>query len=128
MQEDISFGAWLRQRRHILDLTQQELADQVGCARITLRRIESGALKPSKELARILLEKLGIPETEWIQWISFARGISGLPGPSVSLSNKPISNIPASLTTFIGREKEQLEVIKLITKHRLVTLTGSGGV
>jgi DNA-binding XRE family transcriptional regulator len=55
--EDISFGEWLRQRRHILDLTQQELADQVGCARITLRRIEAGAPKPSKELALILLDK-----------------------------------------------------------------------
>ncbi len=38
--DDISFGEWVRQRRHILDLTQQELADRVGCARITLRRIE----------------------------------------------------------------------------------------
>jgi DNA-binding XRE family transcriptional regulator len=36
--EDLSFGIWLRQRRRMLDLTQQELADQVGCARITLRK------------------------------------------------------------------------------------------
>jgi hypothetical protein len=32
MPEDISFGEWLRHRRHILDLTQQELVDQVGSA------------------------------------------------------------------------------------------------
>ena len=118
----------MRQRRHILDLTQQELADLVGCARITLRRIEAGALKPSKELAKILLEKLGSSLTKGDEWLQFARGLSGLPLQSISLPPKPNSNLPASLTTFIGRKKEQSEAINLISKHRLITLTGSGGV
>lgn len=43
-------------------------------------------------------------------------------------SNKPVTNLPAPLTTFIGREKEQAEIINLITKHRLVTLAGVGGI
>ena len=128
LPETISFGEWLRQRRRMLDLTQQDLADQVGCARITLRRIESGMLKPSKELASILLEKFGIPEIERPEWIAFARGVSDLPTQSIPLSSKPISNLPTLLTTFIGREKEQSEVIRLISEHHLVTLTGSGGV
>lgn len=38
------------------------------------------------------------------------------------------NNLPAFLTTFIGREKEQAEILRLIGMHRLVTLTGSGGV
>src|SRR6266508_1019419 len=125
--DDISFGEWVRQRRHILDLTQQELADRVGCARITLRRIESGALKPSKELAKIMLEKLGAP-AKGEEWLQFARGLSGLPLQSIPVPPKPNSNLPAPLTTFIGRKKEQSEVIRLITKHRLISLTGSGGV
>jgi predicted ATPase/DNA-binding SARP family transcriptional activator len=37
-------------------------------------------------------------------------------------------NIPIPLTSFIGREKELKEVANLISKSRLVTLTGSGGV
>src|SRR6266508_5154063 len=125
MQEDISFGGWVRQRRHILDLTQQELADLVGCARITLRRIEAGALKPSKDLAQILLEKLGAPQTERETWLQFARGLSGFPERSVdSSSSKPSTNLPAFLTTFIGREKERDEIISLLAKYRLVTLVG----
>ena len=128
MEKEISFGQWLRKQRRALDLSRQAFADQVGCAEVTLRRIEAGTLKPSKELANILLEKFGIPQTEWPQWISFARGISGLPSQSVPQAKKPITNLPAPLTSFIGREKEQSEVISLITKHRLVTLTGSGGV
>ena len=128
MQEEISFGTWLRKQRRALDLTRQAFANQVGCAEVTLRRIEMGTLKPSKELAQMLLEKLGIPDAERLQWISFSRGLSGFPLSSASPSKKPSTNLPAPLTTFIGREKEQLNVIKLITKHRLVTLTGPGGV
>src|SRR5690242_16382761 len=112
MQEEISFGIWLRKQRRALDLSQQTFANHVGCAEVTLRRIEAGTLKPSKELAEILLEKLGIPQTEWSHWISFARGLTGFP----LSSNKPITNLPALVTSFIGRKKEQSEVSKLIAK------------
>ena len=128
MQEELSFGTWLRKQRRALDLSRQAFADQVGCAEVTLRRIEAGTLKPSKDLANILLEKLGISQTEQPQWVSFARGLSGFPSQSIPSSNKPKSNLPAPLTTFIGRENEQAEVIKLVARHRLVTLTGPGGV
>jgi predicted ATPase/tetratricopeptide (TPR) repeat protein/DNA-binding XRE family transcriptional regulator len=128
MQEEISFGTWLRKKRRALDLSQQTFANQVGCAEVTLRRIEVGTLKPSKELANILLERLGISEIERPQWISFARGLSGFPLSSVPSSNKPNTNLPTPLTTFIGRKKEQSEVMQLLAKHRLVTLTGPGGV
>lgn len=129
MHEDISFGEWVRQRRRMLDLTQQELADQVGCARITLRRIESDSLKPSKELAQILLEKLAVPPTKGEVWLRFARGLSGFPERPVDSSvSKPLTNLPTSLSTFIGREKEQDEITNLLKKNRLVTLTGAGGI
>jgi transcriptional regulator with XRE-family HTH domain len=128
MSEELSFGRWLRRRRRALDLTQKDLANQVGCAEITVRRMEADAYKPSKELAFVLFEKLGIPEPERPQWILFARGMSGLPTQTISLSNKSITNLPAPLTTFIGRKKEQSDVVRLVDKHRLVTLTGPGGV
>lgn len=83
MPESISFGAWLRQQRHALDLTQKAFAEQVGCAEITVRRMEADEYKPSKELTSILLEKIGFPETERPQWISFARGLLSLPPHSV---------------------------------------------
>ena len=128
MQEELSFGGWLRSKRRTLDLTRQALADQVGCAEVTLRRIEGGTLKPSKELADILLEKIGIPEAERPQWISFARGVVGFPASIISSPNRSLTNLPAQITSYIGREKEQTDVLGLISKHRLVTLTGSGGV
>jgi transcriptional regulator with XRE-family HTH domain len=128
LQKENSFGVWLRKQRRSLDLSRQAFAAQVGCAEVTLRRIEAGTLKPSKELASILLEKLAVPEMERSQWISFAQGFSRFPSESTAPVNKPKSNLPAPRTTFIGRKKEQLEVIWLINKHRLAMLTGPGGV
>ncbi|HMZ07487.1 MAG TPA: helix-turn-helix domain-containing protein [Anaerolineales bacterium] len=124
-----TFGKWLRQQRRALDLTQEAFADQVGCARITLRRIESGELKPSKELALILLAKAGIPAHEREAWLPFTRGLSPYPATQKNpLPSNFHTNLPASLTRFIGREKEREEVLQLIAGNRLVMLTGSGGV
>ena len=36
-------------------------------------------------------------------------------------------NLPAQVTSFIGREKEISEIEKLVVANRIVTLTGSGG-
>jgi predicted ATPase/DNA-binding XRE family transcriptional regulator len=125
MPETISFGTWLHQRRRALDLTQKALAEQVGCAEITLRRMEADSYKPSNELALVLLEKLGIPESERPQLVRFARGLSNL--PENSPQPKHPNNIPHQLTSFIGREMEIAEVVDLVKTHPLVTLTGAGG-
>jgi predicted ATPase len=39
-----------------------------------------------------------------------------------------LSNLPAELTSFIGRRQELREVKRLLAASRLLTLTGSGGV
>jgi predicted ATPase len=38
------------------------------------------------------------------------------------------NNLPGTLTSFVGREREIAEITGLIDKHRLVTLVGSGGI
>jgi len=127
--EEIPFGTWLRSERRRLDLSRQALAERAGCAEITLRRIESGTLKPSKELAHILLDQIGIPGSEHERWIPFARGLTGYPDQSsASLTTRPPSNLPVFLTTFVGRAREIAEIKQLLNRQRLVTLTGSGGV
>jgi len=119
-----TFGEWLRKRRRELDLTQQALADQAGCTRITLRRIEANTLKPSQALADVLLKKLGVPGSERAAWVRFARGLTGHPARDWSQLR---TNLPSPLTSFIGREKEIAEIKAALVEHRLVTLTGSGG-
>jgi predicted ATPase len=39
----------------------------------------------------------------------------------------PPSNLPSPLNTFIGREREIVEVKRLLSSQRLSTLTGAGG-
>ncbi len=38
------------------------------------------------------------------------------------------NNLPAQVTSFVGREAEIAEITTLVEQHRLVTLVGSGGV
>ena len=64
MNEIYSFGYWVKRRRKALDLTQAALARDVGCAAITIRKIESDERRPSRVMAERLAECLGIPEDE----------------------------------------------------------------
>ena len=47
--------------------------------------------------------------------------------PPLRTLEGPGVNLPIQLTSFVGREDELLEVRDLLSEHRLVTLTGSGG-
>lgn len=42
--------------------------------------------------------------------------------------SRPRHNLPAETTSFVGRQNEAAQILDLLTKHRLVTLTGSGGI
>ena len=54
---------------------------------------------------------------------------AGLPKdyPALKSLNDIPSNLPIQITSFIGRENEIKELIMELSKHLLVTLTGSGG-
>jgi predicted ATPase/class 3 adenylate cyclase len=55
--------------------------------------------------------------------------VDGLPSdfpPPRTLDARP-NNLPAQLTSFVGREKETAEVGRLLFGTRLLTLTGAGG-
>jgi predicted ATPase/class 3 adenylate cyclase/Tfp pilus assembly protein PilF len=46
--------------------------------------------------------------------------------PLKTLDRRP-NNLPAQLTSFVGREREMAEVKRLLNTSRLLTLTGAGG-
>jgi len=138
-----TFGDWLRQRRRALDLTQEELARQVGCSAITLRKLEAEERRPSKQIAERLAEVLNVPPGGRADFLRFARG-DPFAAPAefksaagVEQKPNPRHNLPLQLTSFIGREKEIAEVEQWLTattttsgpraECRLVTLTGPGG-
>jgi predicted ATPase/class 3 adenylate cyclase/DNA-binding CsgD family transcriptional regulator len=76
-----------------------------------------------RDLGPHRLRDLGRPEH--VFQLCHADIDDGFP-PLCSLDSRP-NNLPAQLTTFIGREHEMIAVGKLLAANRLVTVTGSGG-
>ncbi len=75
MNRDNTFGQQVRQRRRAFDLTQDELARRVGCAAITLRKIEAGDARPSQQIAERLAMALAIPLDERAEFVRQARSV-----------------------------------------------------
>ena len=76
-----------------MDLTQAELAQKVGCALVTIKKIEQGDRKPSREMAVLLAKSLVIPEAVLKDFMEMARG-KYVPNPPPS---KDGLRIPAFL-------------------------------
>ncbi|MEM8533727.1 MAG: LuxR C-terminal-related transcriptional regulator [Chloroflexota bacterium] len=133
-----AFGQWVQQRRRMLEYTQQELATLAACADRTIRKIESGALSPSQQLAQRLAKALQIPVKEQATVVAFARHHpDSLPPVLVqqdmsdaSIETPVFATIPNSPTLLFGREDDLDHVRTLILSDKiaLVTLTGAPGV
>src|SRR5512145_1212802 len=84
MDAETSFGQIVRERRQSMGLTQAELARRVGCAIVTVRKIETDALRPSVQIAERLALALNIPEAEQLTFVRLARAahpLTPLPPP-----------------------------------------------
>lgn len=73
MKADVTFGRWLKRRRAWLGFTQKELAEKVGYAEVTLRKVEADELRPSRWMAERLAEALQVAAEERPQFVQFAR-------------------------------------------------------
>src|SRR5689334_19348452 len=122
MDELQTFGLWVKRRRKALDMTQQELADWVGCSLSAMIKIEGGVRRPSRQIAERILEYLETPPAEQAALLQLARAAPGAGEP-------PSSHLPASLTSLVGRTAEIAQVRALMLgSSRLITLIGPGGI
>ena len=152
---EYSFGNWIKRRRKVLDLTQQELAQKVGCSVSLIFKIESDERRPSRQVAELLAGVLEIPPDQHDLFLKVARlekgvdhlqgiapvsrSVALLPGtkhPSAPVQRGPAgspaasANLPLPLTSLVGRENELRAIIQQIHDPacRLLTLTGPGGI
>src|SRR5258706_11650360 len=86
-----SIGSWIMQRRKALHLSRVELAGRVGCATVTLRKIETGERRPSRQIAERLAEHLAIAPAGLAAFISAARG-------ETRVDRLPSAELPAEAT------------------------------
>jgi non-specific serine/threonine protein kinase len=141
--DGLTFGRWLQRSRKAIDLTQASLGHRVGCATVTIHKLERDQLRPSRELASLLADQLGIPAADRETFLRLARGSTtrqsreenadGRPNPdiaAVTLMLQHRNGLPIFATRFIGRETELAAGSALLALDhvRLLTLTGPGGI
>jgi predicted ATPase len=125
-----TFGDLLKYLRKREELTQRELALQVGYSDTQISRLEQNQRVPdAATLTALFVPALHLEhEPQWVErLLELAKQARLGELPETGKTVTP-NNLPTFLTTFIGREKEQAEILQLIGAQRLVTLTGSGGV
>jgi len=71
-----------------------------------------------------ILNKLGFSSRSQIAaWVVR----SGASGTGRQPASRPRGNLPAPITSFVGRDRELRTLLDLVTAHRLVTVVGPGG-
>src|SRR5262245_25248616 len=114
-------GDWIRRRRADLDLTQELLAEQVGCALDTIRALETGRRRASQPMAERLASVLHIPEQERPAFLAAARASVQVPSASV-MPDEPAKTArvaaqstpfqtPALLATKLYRPRQTQAVV-----------------
>src|SRR5919204_460645 len=116
----MSFGQRLKGLRRDFDLSQAELADRAGCSVNTVRKLESGERRPSRELAMRLAAVFELPQRDRAEFLRLARGSQSLAQPG----------LPSPMTRLIGREQDIATVRDRLLGPdvRLLTLVGPPGV
>lgn len=84
--EGSSFGMWLKQRRKALGLTQSDLTDRIGCAIVTVKKLETAQRRPSPPIVERIAAALGVPSEQrpaLLAWARAASDAADLPLPLV---------------------------------------------
>jgi predicted ATPase/DNA-binding SARP family transcriptional activator len=91
----------------------------------------NAALKQYQDFEQLLRKELGLdpqPETRALYKQIRKGDLKHVPVGIQRETITPQNNLPQQLTSFIGREKGQAEIVSLLANNRLITLTGSGGI
>jgi predicted ATPase/DNA-binding SARP family transcriptional activator len=98
---------------------------------------QADALTAYEDIRRALAEQLGVDPSPALAavYLAILRGEPPPQPPSArpgwtdgpGAPRARLTNLPAQLTSFVGREEELRRVGKLLSEARLVTLTGPGG-
>ncbi len=144
----LDFGELVRYLRERAELSQRELALQVGYHYSYMSRIESNERIPDSAtlMARFVpalglddeptwtarLLKLAVSEEKTMGPRKRARALAAATTIDTALQifDTPLSQLPPSLTPLLGRENEAASVLKILSRFdvHLVTLIGPPGV
>jgi predicted ATPase/transcriptional regulator with XRE-family HTH domain len=131
----VSFGTLLRRHRLGLGLSQEALAERARMSTDGISALERGYRRtPQRTTLSLLASALDLNEEQGrafeaaaARWELLRRQgeASVTIGPWPSAAG---TALPLALTSFVGREVELEEILSLVGDHRLVTVTGPGGI
>jgi len=129
------FGTLLRRYRLTAGLSQEALAERARVSLDGISALERGYRRtPQRQTLALLAGALAL-SADQRRAFEAAAARPSLPrrraGTSVTVGPWPTAqsaSLPFSLATFVGRDAELDEIGALLRVHRLVTITGSGGV
>ncbi|HEV3312716.1 MAG TPA: helix-turn-helix domain-containing protein [Chloroflexota bacterium] len=115
-----AFGPMLKRFRREVGMSQVELASAAGFSMVYISMLERGKRKPPATTIDMLAEALALPAADRARLTETIAG---------SRRATP-AGLPASVTSFVGREVEVALVSEMFRNPgtRLVTLLGPGGV
>jgi predicted ATPase/transcriptional regulator with XRE-family HTH domain len=138
-----SVGELLRDHRRTAGLTQEELAERAGVSPRSISEWErGGAHVPRRDTVALLVRALSL---EGADRQAFEAVVDRdrrprlkptlasppneqLPALAGRAIERPKHNMPRSLTSFVGREREVIELAQVLPTAALLTLVGAGGV
>jgi non-specific serine/threonine protein kinase len=132
--EGAGFGAVLRRHRVAAGLTQEALAERAGLSRRGVQHLEAGDARPYPATLDALAAALALGPEDRARLRAAVPVASPPPADPADdrRGRRPPAagpaNLPLQLTSFVGREDELGATRELVAAHRLVTLTGAGGV
>lgn len=106
MEGYTSLGHWIRQRRKSLGLTQETLAERIGCAAITLRKIEADERRLSLQIAERIAVQFQLSQEEHAVFLQAVHRLVSDPSANVVLMDTAVAvpeqnRLPIGTLTFL---------------------------
>lgn len=128
------FGTLLRRYRIAAGLSQEALAERARMSTNGIGALERGYRRtPQRDTLELLVRALALDDAQRTEFEAVAAHSASSRRKYASVTVGPWARagtpaLPLALTRFVGREAELDEIEALAREHRMVTLTGTGGV
>ena len=123
-----AFGTLLRSLREDAGLSQEELAERAALSSHAVSALERGTrTRPYPHTVRALCDALRASDDDRARLIAAVAPRRKNPAPATDAAVGG-RDLPTPTTPLLGRDEEVDRAGDLLREHRLVTLTGTGGV
>ncbi|HEY3674981.1 MAG TPA: helix-turn-helix domain-containing protein [Candidatus Tumulicola sp.] len=128
--ETLPFGQMLKRFRVQAGLSQEALAERARMSAHAISSLERGARRaPYRDTVALLVDALALAASDRAAFEAAAEsGRKRAPRAAVRDNDAAQSNLPAQLTSFVGRENDLAQIETLLSEYRFVTITGPGGI